>query len=76
MAGDSVGELDPESTRSSVGRRDTFVVRIWPSDASDVVRGQIQHVGTRRRVYFASRERLQGFIEERLRRAEDQTWRS
>ena len=79
MAGhaDGFSELEPEPTRLTVGPRNTFVVRIWSTGATDLLRGHVQHVGTRRRAYFASRQRLQGFIEESLQRSGDgQAWRS
>jgi hypothetical protein len=47
--------------------RDTFVVRIWSSDGGDLLRGHIQHVRTRKRAYFTSRERLTEFIQDHSR---------
>ena len=44
--------------------RDTFVVRIWSSDGGDLLRGHIQHVRTRKRAYFTTRERLTEFIQD------------
>jgi hypothetical protein len=58
-----------EPTEGRVGGgtpRDTFVVRIWSSDGSDGMRGQVQHVRTRKRAYFATRQRLLTFIQEHL----------
>jgi hypothetical protein len=51
--------------------RDTFVVRIWTSDGGDVLRGHVQHVRTRRRAYFATRERLMRFIQDHLQGDDD-----
>jgi hypothetical protein len=76
MTGDTIDGIDLAPTRPSVGRQDTFVVRIWSADTFGLMRGHIRHVGSRRRAYFASRQQLQGFIEERLRTTEEQTWRS
>jgi hypothetical protein len=59
-------ESDPEWLQPSVGARDTFVVRIWSSNGSDLVRGHIQHIRSRQRVHFASRERLLSFIQDHL----------
>jgi hypothetical protein len=61
------GESESESTALNSGGRDTFVVRIWSSDGSDSIRGHIQHVRSRKRAYFATRERLLTFIEAHLR---------
>ncbi len=46
--------------------RETFVVRILSSDGSEVLRGHIQHVSSRKRAYFANRDRLLSFIQEYL----------
>jgi hypothetical protein len=57
-------DLDATPTGGDV--RDTFVVRIWSSDGGDLLRGHIQHVRTRKRAYFATRERLMRFIQDHL----------
>lgn len=44
----------------------TFIVRIWADDASDVARGHIQHVRTRRTLYFKDAARMLRFIDEHL----------
>ena len=60
----SRSDLDATPTNGEV--RDTFVVRIWSSDGADLLRGHIQHVRTRKRAYFATRERLMRFIQDHL----------
>jgi hypothetical protein len=60
----SESNLDP--TPLSGGARDTFVVRIWSSDGANVLRGHIQHVRSRKRANFATRERLIKFIQDHL----------
>ena len=59
-------EPDLESTAPDDSARDTFVVRIWSSDGSDLMRGHVQHVRSRQRAYFATRERLVTFIQDHL----------
>ena len=44
----------------------TFIVRIWADDASEVARGHIQHVRTRRTLYFKDAARMLRFIDEHL----------
>jgi hypothetical protein len=61
--GEAPGEL------GSAGR-DTFVVRIWSSDGGGGMRGHIHHVRSRKRAYFASRERLLSFIQAHSRTSE------
>jgi hypothetical protein len=70
---DTFSESDLEATPLSGGVRDTFVVRIWSNDGgdgSDGLRGHIQHVSSRKRAYFATRERLMRFIQDHLRDAD------
>jgi hypothetical protein len=55
-----------DAAQPSGGLRDTFVVRIWSSDGGDLLRGHIQHVRTRKRAYFATRERLMRIIQDHL----------
>ncbi len=61
--------LEPTPTNGEL--RDTFVVRIWSSDGADLLRGHIQHVRTRKRAYFATRERLMRFIQDNLQDHDD-----
>jgi hypothetical protein len=44
--------------------RETFVVRIVSSNGSESLRGHIEHVSSRKRVYFANRNRLLKLIQE------------
>lgn len=44
----------------------TFVIRICPSDGTEALRGHIQHVRSRERAYFATRERLMSLIQDQL----------
>lgn|GEM_PF-2143977 len=44
----------------------TFIVRIWADDSSEVTRGHIQHVRTRRTLYFQNAVRMLRFIDEYL----------
>lgn len=60
----------PDATPLNGGVRDTFVVRIWSSDGAGVLRGHVQHVRTRKRAYFATRERLMRFIQDHLQDAD------
>jgi hypothetical protein len=55
-----------EATPLSGGVRDTFVVRIWSNEGDDQLRGHIQHVSSRKRAYFATREHLMRFIQDHL----------
>ena len=59
-------DSDPDATPLSGGVRDTFVVRIWSTGGTSQPRGQIQHVRSRKRAYFATRERLMRFIQDHL----------
>jgi hypothetical protein len=61
------GETETEATALNAGGRDTFVVRIWSSDGSDALRGHVQHVRSRKRAYFATRQRLFTFIQDHLK---------
>ena len=64
---DTFGHSEPEATGPTAAGRNTFVVRIWSSDGSDVLHGQVQHVRSRKRLFFASRERLLTFLQDHLR---------
>jgi hypothetical protein len=63
---DPYGKPDSEVTALDSGPHDTFVVRIWSSDGSALLRGHIQHVRSRKRAYFATPQRLLAFIREHL----------
>ena len=63
------GESETEATALNSRGRETFVVRIWASDGSGAMRGQVQHVHSRKRAYFASRQRLLSFIQDHLQDA-------
>lgn len=54
---------DPDPVPGAERVRNTFVVRIWSSDGSNLLRGRVQHVRSRKRAYFATRERLRQFIQ-------------
>ena len=73
---DTFSESDLDATPLSGGVRDTFVVRIWSNDGSDRLRGHIQHVSSRKRAYFATRERLIRFIQDHLHDADGDTCQS
>jgi hypothetical protein len=63
---DAFDAADSDATPLSGGVRDTFVVRIWSTDGADQPRGHIQHVSSRKRASFATRERLMRFIQDHL----------
>ena len=60
------GDFETETAALNAGGRDTFVVRIWSSDGSGAMRGHVQHVRSRKRTYFATRQRLFTFIKDHL----------
>ncbi|HEX5414894.1 MAG TPA: hypothetical protein VFZ25_04450 [Chloroflexota bacterium] len=63
------GTLDSAMRRKRrrvVKEYQTFIVRIWADDASEVARGHIQHVRTRRTLYFKDAARMLRFIDEHL----------
>jgi hypothetical protein len=66
---DTFGEPEREPAALNAAGRDTFVIRIWSSDGSDALRGHIQHVRSRKRAYFATRQRLLSFIQDHLEHA-------
>ncbi len=71
MMGDGFDGVDAEQMQTtSVPDQATFVVRMWMTGLPGVVRGHVQHVRSRRSVYFANRQRLQTFIEEQVRIAD------
>jgi hypothetical protein len=73
---DTFDDSPGESAASSAALRDTFVVRIWSSDGSDTMRGHVQHVRSRKRAYFATRQRLLSFIQDHLQKAEQDRCRN
>jgi hypothetical protein len=70
------GDTDPDAAAPNAAGRDTFVVRIWSSDGSEALRGHVQHVRSRKRAYFASRQRLLSFIKDQLQVADQDRCRS
>lgn len=48
----------------------TFVIRIWSSDGADALRGHIQHVPSRKRACFSTRDHLVNLIQDQLVDAE------
>jgi hypothetical protein len=49
-----------------LGQYQTFVVRLWTDEAEDSLRGHVQHVGSRRGIYFRDVEKMLQFINEHL----------
>ena len=49
-----------------MGHYNSFLVKIWSDDKEKLVRGQIQHVGSRDIVYFRTWKKMVGFVTERL----------
>lgn len=49
-----------------MGHYNSFLVKIWADDNEKLVRGQIQHVGSRDIIYFRTWKKMVGFITERL----------
>ncbi|MCX6006821.1 MAG: hypothetical protein NTZ34_06130 [Chloroflexi bacterium] len=49
-----------------MGHYNSFLVKIWSDDNEDLIRGQIQHAGTKDIVYFRTWKKMIGFITERL----------
>ena len=47
-----------------MGQYQTFIVRLWTAAAEDSVRGHIQHVASRRGVYFRDMDKMLKFIQE------------
>ncbi len=72
MAGHAIDDSSADRDRAGAGGRNTFVIRVWTGDDAEAVRGHIMHVRSRRRAYFATRQRLQTFIEELLQDAGSQ----
>jgi hypothetical protein len=49
-----------------MGHYNSFLVKIWADDNEKLVRGQIQHVGTKELVYFRTWKKMINFISGRL----------
>lgn len=49
-----------------MSRYQTFIIRIWADEGAKAIRGQIQHVGSRRSTYFRDSHRMLRFIDECL----------
>lgn len=49
-----------------MGHYNSFLVKIWADGNEKLVRGQIQHVGSRDIIYFRNWKKMVGFITERL----------
>jgi len=49
-----------------MGHYNSFLVKIWSDDNEKLVRGQIQHAGTKEVVYFRTWKKMIGSIIERL----------
>lgn len=49
-----------------MGHYNSFLVKIWADDKDKLIRGQIQHVGTKDVVYFRTWKKMVGFMAERL----------
>jgi hypothetical protein len=61
---------------ANVALGNTFVVRIWSSDGSDSLLGNVHHVRSRKRAYFATRQRLLTFIKDHLQQTQEDRCRS
>ena len=48
----------------TTGYYNTFIVKIWRNEA--IMRGHIQHVGTKEHTYFLTMEKMIDFIKSRL----------
>jgi hypothetical protein len=49
-----------------MGHYNSFLVKIWADDNEKLVRGQVQHAGTKDVVYFRTWKKMVGFMVERL----------
>jgi len=45
-----------------VGNYNSFLVRIWNGEDENILRGYIQHVGSREIIYFANWDKMVSFI--------------
>ena len=58
--------MEVGSREVSLGQYQTFVVRLWTGATEDGLRGHIQHIASRRGVYFRDTDRMLQFIHEYL----------
>ena len=49
-----------------MGHYNSFLVRVWTEDGENVVRGYIQHVGSREDTHFRDWEKMVGFMLDHL----------
>ena len=49
-----------------LGRYETFIVRLWTDGAEESTRGHIQHIASRRGIYFRDAGKMLQFIGEHL----------
>lgn len=49
-----------------VGYYNSFVIKIWCSDDQELIRGYIQHVGTKDQTYFLYLGKIEDFITRHL----------
>lgn len=49
-----------------MGQYQTFIVRFWTDASANTVRGHIQHIGSRRGIYFRDEEKMLQFVREYL----------
>ena len=49
-----------------MGRYETFIVRLWTDGVEESARGHIQHIASRRGVYFRDVGKMLQFISEHL----------
>ena len=50
----------------AMGQYQTFVVRLWADGAGGAARGHIQHIASRRGMYFRDSEKMLQFIHDHL----------
>ena len=51
----------------TTGYYNTFIVKVWRTE--EIMRGHIQHVGTKEYIYFLSLDKMIDFIQSRLGQA-------
>jgi hypothetical protein len=49
-----------------MGQYQTFVVRLWADSAGGAARGHIQHIASRRGIYFRDSQKMLQFIHDHL----------
>ena len=49
-----------------MGYYNSFLVRVWTEDGKSIVRGHIQHVGSRESMHFRTIHKMAGFIMDHL----------